>query len=52
MGLVGALVVLIVIGIVDDFASETPIGQTASAALPTASKLAPTATAPAKTQKK
>lgn len=52
MGLVGALVVLIVIGIVDDFASETPIGQTASAALPTASKLAPTTPAPSKTQKK
>jgi len=33
MGLVGALAVLMVIGIVDDFASETPIGQTASAAI-------------------
>lgn len=41
MGLVGALVVLIVIGIVDDLASETPIGQTASAALPAPTKLAP-----------
>ena len=43
MGLVGALAVLMVIGIVDDFASETPIGQTASAALPLASP-APTKT--------
>ncbi|MDQ8698464.1 hypothetical protein [Hyphomicrobium sp. LHD-15] len=50
MGLVGALVVLIVIGIVDDFASETPIGQTASAAV--SGQLAPTATLPAKAQKK
>lgn len=41
MGLVGALVVLIVIGIVDDIASETPIGQTASAGLPVSGKLAP-----------
>lgn len=47
IGLVGALVVLIAIGIVDDFASETPIGQTASAALPISGTLAP-----AKTQKK
>lgn len=30
IGLVGALVVLIVIGIVDDFTGDTPIGQTAS----------------------
>jgi hypothetical protein len=37
MGLVGALVVLMVIGIVDDFASDTPIGQTASTVLPAAS---------------
>ncbi len=29
MGLVGALALLIVAGIIDDFASETPIGQTA-----------------------
>ncbi|HEX2840799.1 hypothetical protein [Hyphomicrobium sp.] len=43
MGLVGALVVLIAIGIVDDFASETPIGQTASTAFPVVSKIAPTA---------
>ncbi len=50
MGLVGALVVLIVIGIVDDFASETPIGQTASASV--SGQVAPTATAPAKAQKK
>ncbi len=51
MGLVGALVVLIAIGIVDDFASETPIGQTASTALPVVSKVAPQTsktTAPAK----
>jgi hypothetical protein len=33
-GLVGALVVLIVIGIVDDFASGSPIGQTASTFAP------------------
>jgi hypothetical protein len=31
IGLVGALVVLIVVGIVDDIASHVPIGQTASA---------------------
>jgi len=37
MGLVGALAVLMVIGIIDDFASEVPIGQTASALLPAAS---------------
>jgi len=41
MGLVGALAVLMVIGIVDDLASETPIGQTASAALPSPTKIAP-----------
>ena len=33
MGLVGALALLIVVGIVDDLASEIPIGQTASTAL-------------------
>ncbi len=44
MGLMGALAVLMVIGIVDDFASETPIGQTASAALPISGTLAPTST--------
>lgn len=43
MGLMGALAVLMVIGIVDDFASETPIGQTASAAMPISGTLAPTA---------
>jgi hypothetical protein len=42
MGLIGALVVLIAIGIVDDFASETPIGQTASTASPISGQLAPT----------
>jgi hypothetical protein len=36
LGLVGTLVVLMVIGIVDDFASDTPIGQTASAIVPAA----------------
>jgi hypothetical protein len=41
MGLVGALAVLIVIGIVDDLASETPIGQTASAGVAATGKLAP-----------
>ncbi|MGE0023583.1 MAG: hypothetical protein AB7S70_08135 [Hyphomicrobium sp.] len=41
MGLIGALAVLIVIGIVDDLASETPIGQTASTALPAPTKIAP-----------
>lgn len=41
MGLVGALAVLIVIGIVDDLASETPIGQTASAGVIDTGKLAP-----------
>jgi hypothetical protein len=41
MGLVGALAVLIVIGIVDDLASETPIGQTASTALPVSSPPVP-----------
>jgi hypothetical protein len=41
MGLIGALVVLIAIGIVDDFASETPIGQTAATASPISGKLAP-----------
>lgn len=41
MGLVGALVVLMVVGIVDDFASETPIGQTASALLPAATSKVP-----------
>jgi hypothetical protein len=41
MGLVGALAVLIVIGIVDDIASETPIGQTASAGIAASGKLAP-----------
>lgn len=34
IGLVGALVLLIVIGIVDDLASEIPIGQTASTIAP------------------
>lgn len=38
MALVGALSVLIVIGIVDDLASEIPIGQTASAGLPVPQK--------------
>ena len=33
MGLVGGLLLLIVVGIVDDLASEVPIGQTASTAL-------------------
>jgi hypothetical protein len=42
LGLVGALVVLVVVGIVDDFASESPIGQTAS------TFSAPPAKAPAK----
>ena len=41
MGLVGALAVLMVIGIVDDIASETPIGQTASAGIAASVKLAP-----------
>ena len=41
IGLVGALAVLIVIGIVDDLASETPIGQTASTALPVTGKAVP-----------
>lgn len=41
MGLVGALAVLIVIGVVDDLASETPIGQTASAGVAASGKLAP-----------
>jgi hypothetical protein len=41
MGLVGALAVLMVIGIVDDIASETPIGQTASAGIAASGKLAP-----------
>ncbi|MCC7253662.1 hypothetical protein [Hyphomicrobium sp.] len=41
MGLVGALAMLIVIGIVDDLASETPIGQTASAGVAASGKLAP-----------
>lgn len=41
IGLVGALAVLIVIGIVDDLASETPIGQTASAGIAASGKLAP-----------
>ena len=50
MGLIGALVVLIAIGIVDDFASETPIGQTASAAI--SGKLVPAAVPAVKTQKK
>lgn len=45
IALVGALVILIAIGIVDDFASDTPIGQTASSTLPLAT--AP-ATVPAK----
>jgi hypothetical protein len=40
MGLLGAIVVLMAIGIVDDFASETPIGQTAATILP-AGKLPP-----------
>lgn len=35
MGLAGALLLLIVVGVVDDLASEIPIGQTASAVLPT-----------------
>lgn len=52
MGLVGGLVILIAIGIVDDFASDTPIGQTASSSLPVSGTLAPTATPPAKAQKK
>lgn len=52
MGLIGALVVLIAIGIVDDFASETPIGQTAATALPLSGKLAPTGLPAAKPQKK
>jgi hypothetical protein len=47
MGLVGALVVLMAIGIVDDFASETPIGQTA-ASVTIDGKLAPTSATPAK----
>jgi len=42
MGLVGALVVLIVVGIVDDLASETPIGQTASTLTLTGTSVAPT----------
>jgi len=41
MGLVGALVVLIVVGIVDDLASETPIGQTASTLTLTGTTVAP-----------
>lgn len=41
MGLVGGLAVLIVIGIVDDLASEIPIGQTASAGLPVSGQIAP-----------
>ena len=41
MGLAGALAVLMVIGIVDDLASETPIGQTASAGIAATGKLAP-----------
>ncbi|WP_333794560.1 hypothetical protein [Hyphomicrobium sp.] len=41
MALVGALSVLIVIGIVDDLASEIPIGQTASAVLPLPSMAVP-----------
>lgn len=41
IGLVGALGVLIVVGIVDDLASETPIGQTASAGIAASGKLAP-----------
>jgi hypothetical protein len=41
MGLVGGLALLIVIGIVDDLASETPIGQTASAGVAASGKLAP-----------
>ncbi len=41
MGLIGALAVLMVIGIVDDIASETPIGQTASAGIAATGKLAP-----------
>lgn len=41
MGLVGALAVLMVIGIVDDLASETPIGQTASAGIAASGKLVP-----------
>ncbi len=49
MGLVGALAMLMVIGIVDDFASETPIGQTASAALSLAS---PAPATPAKPVRK
>jgi hypothetical protein len=48
MGLIGGLVVLIAIGIVDDFASETPIGQTAASALPISGTLAPTGLQPAK----
>ncbi len=41
IGLVGGLALLIVIGIVDDLASETPIGQTASAGLAASGSLAP-----------
>ena len=41
LGLVGGLALLIVIGIVDDLASETPIGQTASAGVVASGKLAP-----------
>lgn len=38
MGLVGALVVLIAIGVVDDLRSDTPIGQTASTLTPAPAK--------------
>jgi hypothetical protein len=41
IGLVGGLALLIVVGIVDDLASETPIGQTASAGLAASGTLAP-----------
>ena len=41
LGLVGGLALLIVIGIVDDLASETPIGQTASAGVAASGTLAP-----------
>jgi len=41
IGLVGGLALLIVIGIVDDLASETPIGQTASAGLAASGTLTP-----------
>lgn len=48
MGLVGALCVLIVVGIVDDFASDTPIGQTATVLGSSTGPAAPAKTVPKK----